>query len=162
MKLEEITGLNDEQIEMIKKVIQSETDRVRTEYSKQIKDLEQYKPKEKTQAEIDLEARLKALEDREKEIATKERQAQIQAKLQEKGFDSELANYVRFDDENFDTQLDGFAEIMNKTLLNGSYKPSTHKSNKDVITKEQFASMGYMERSKLQETNPTLYAKLSE
>ena len=51
---------------------------------------------------------------------------------------------------------------MNKTLLDGSYKPSTHKSNKDVITKEQFAQMGYFERTKLQETNPTLFTKLSE
>ena len=60
MKLEELQGFNDEQLEMVKKLIQSETDRVRTEYSKQIKELEQYKPKEKSQAEIDLENRLKA------------------------------------------------------------------------------------------------------
>lgn len=161
MKLEDLTGFNDEQLEMVKKVIQSETDRVRTEYSKQIKDLEQYKPKEKSQAEIDLENRLKALEDREKEIANKERQSQLQAKLQEKGLDSQLYKFLNVGDD-ADTFINEFAEIMNKTVLDGSYKPNVHKSTKDIITKEQFAGMGYMERSKLQETNPTLYAKLSE
>lgn len=161
MKIEELIGFNDEQLEMVKKLIQSETDRVRTEYSKQIKELEQYKPKEKSQAEIDLENRLKVLEDREKEIANKERQSQLQAKLQEKGLDSQLYRFLNIGDD-ADTFINEFAEIMNKTVLNGSYKPNAHKPIKDIITKEQFADMGYMERSRLQENNPTLYAKLSE
>lgn len=161
MKLEEL-GLNEEQLANVTKLLQSETDRVRTEYSKKIKELEQYKPVEKTPQEIALEERLKALEDKEKAIAKREKESQLQAKLSEKGLSAEIAKYVRFDDENLDTQLEEFAEVMNKTLLDGSYKPSNHKSNKDVITKEQFGSMGYMERAKLQETNPTLYSKLSE
>lgn len=161
MKLEELKGFDEEQMELIKKVIQGETDRVRTEYSQKIKDLEQYKPVEKTPQEIALEERLKALEDKEKAIAEQERQAQLQAKLQEKGLDTQLYKYLNVGGD-ADTFINEFAEVMNKTLLDGSYKPSTHKSNKDVITKEQFSSMGYMERAKLQETNPTLYAKLSE
>ena len=161
MKLEELQGFSEEQMEQIKKVVQGETDRVRTEYSQKIKDLEQYKPVEKTPQEIALEERLKALEDKEKAIAEQERQAQLQAKLHEKGLDTQLYKYLNVG-EDADTFINEFAEVMNKTLLSGSYKPSTHKSNKDVITKEQFSSMGYMERAKLQETNPTLYAKLSE
>ncbi|MDA3731433.1 hypothetical protein PBV87_08080 [Niameybacter massiliensis] len=162
MKLENLQGFNEEQLEMVKKLLQSETDRIRTEYSTKIKDLEQYKPKEKSQAEIDLENRLKVLEDKEREIANKERQSRLHAKLGEKGLSAELSKYLRFDDENFDTQVEEFASVMNKTLLDSSYKPSNHKSNKDAITKEQFSGMGYMERAKLQETNPTLYTKLSE
>lgn len=161
MKLEELQGFSEEQMEQIKKVVQGETDRVRTEYSQKIKDLEQYKPIEKTPQEIALEERLKALEDKEKAIAEQERQAQLQSKLQEKGLDTQLYKYLNVG-EDTDTFINEFAEVMNKTLLSGSYKPSTHKSNKDVITKEQFSTMGYMERAKLQETNPTLYAKLSE
>lgn len=162
MKLEDLKGFSEEQMEQIKKVVQGETDRVRTDYTTKIKELEQYKPVDKTPQEIALEERLKALEDKEKEIANKERQSQLQSKLQEKGLDSKLVKWVRFDDENFDTQLDEFANVMNNMLLDGSYKPSTHVSNKDIITKEQFAEMGYSERSNLMENNPTLYAKLSE
>ena len=44
MKLEELQGFNEEQLEQIKKVIQSETDRVRGDYTTKIKDLEKYKP----------------------------------------------------------------------------------------------------------------------
>lgn len=160
MKLEEL-GLNEEQLSNITKLLQSETDRVRTEYVKQIKDLEKFKPIDKTPQEIALEERLKALEDREKAIKQQERQSQLQAKLSEKGLDSQLYKYLNVGDD-ADTFIEEFATVMNKTLLDGSYKPSTHKSNKDVITKEQFASMGYFERSKLQETNPTLFSKLSE
>lgn len=161
MKLEELQGFNEEQLEQIKKVIQGSEDRVRGEYTTKIKDLEQYKPVEKTPQEIALEERLKALEDREKAIQQQERQAQLQAKLQEKGLDGQLYKYLNVGDD-ADTFINEFAEVMNKTLLDGSYKPSTHKANKDVITKEQFANMGYFERTKLQETNPTLFSKLSE
>lgn len=161
MKLEELQGFNEEQMEQIKKVIQGETDRVRTDYVTKIKDLEKFKPIDKTPQEIALEERLKTLEDREKAIQQQERQSQLQAKLQEKGLDSQLYKYLNVGDD-ADTFIEEFATVMNKTLLDGSYKPSTHKSNKDVITKEQFSNMGYFERTKLQETNPQLFSKLSE
>lgn len=161
MKLEELQGFNEEQLEMIKKVIQGSEDRVRTEYTTKIKDLEKYKPVDKTPQEIALEERLKALEDREKAIQQQEHQAQLQAKLKEKGLDSQLYKYLNVGDD-ADTFIEEFSNVMNKTLLDGSYKPSTHKSNKDVITKEQFVNMGYFERTKLQETNPQLFSKLSE
>ena len=53
--LKEKYQLNDECIGEIEKVVQSETDKVRTKYSKELKDLEQYKPKEKTEQEIEFE-----------------------------------------------------------------------------------------------------------
>lgn len=162
MKLEELQGFTDEQLEMIKKVVQGECDSVRTSYTKQIKDLEQYKPKEKSQAEIDLDTRLQALEQKEKAIAQKERETTIQAKLKEKGLSAELSKFLRFDDNNFDTVLDDFNNVVSTTLLNNSYKPTEHKGNADVITKEQFSNMGYNERVALMQSNPTLYNKLSE
>ena len=53
--LEKYTDLSDEQKDDLNKVVQGETDAVRTDYSAKIKDLEQYKPKEKTDVEKQLE-----------------------------------------------------------------------------------------------------------
>lgn len=165
MRLEELQGFDESQMEQIKKVIQSETDSVRTQYSKRVKELEQevtqYKPKEKTPQEIELEQRIKVLEDREKAIQQQEKQVQLQGKLKEKGLDSQLYKFLNVGDD-ADNFLDEFAQVINKQLLDGSYKPHAHKDNKDVVTKEQFSQMGYMERVKLQETNPSLYNKLCE
>ena len=44
MELKEL-NLTEEQLEGVNKIIQSETDKVRTEYSKKIKDLESKLPK---------------------------------------------------------------------------------------------------------------------
>ncbi len=162
MKLEELQGFSEEQLEQIKKVIQSETDRVRTDYTQQLKDLEQYKPIEKSQAELDIEARLKAIEDREKAIATKEAEEQFTTKFKEKGLPLQLAKYFNKQGvEDVETYLDEVSGVFNELQLNSSFKPSEHKSNKDVITKDQFKSMGYSDRVKLMETNRPLYDKLS-
>ncbi|MHC1746937.1 MAG: hypothetical protein AB9856_00935 [Cellulosilyticaceae bacterium] len=156
MKLEELleNGFTNEQVEMVKKVVEGLQTRVT--------ELEKFKPVEKSQAEIDLDNRLKALEEKEQAIALKEKQATIQSKLTEKGLSADLSKYLHFEDDNFDTTLDEFEEVINKHILNNSFKPNEHKGNKEVITKEQFANMGYAERSTLMESNPTLYVKLSE
>ncbi|ADZ82910.1 hypothetical protein [Cellulosilyticum lentocellum] len=162
MKLEELQGFSEEQLEQIKKVIQSETDRVRTDYTQQLKDLEPYKPKEKSQAELDIEARLKAIEDREKAIATKEADEQFTTKFKEKGLPSQLAKYFKQGVEDVETYLDEVSNVFNELQLNTTFKPSAeHKSSKDVITKDQFKAMGYSDRVKLMETNRPLYDKLS-
>ena len=58
-ELQEELQLSDEVIEKLNgvanKAIQSESDKVRTEYSKKIKELDQYKPKEKSAEQIELE-----------------------------------------------------------------------------------------------------------
>ncbi|WP_406542432.1 hypothetical protein [Clostridium ljungdahlii] len=63
--------------EDLNKSIQSETDKVRTEYSKKLKDatdeLNKYKPVEKSDGEIEMEKRLKVLEDKEKKLLRKRR-----------------------------------------------------------------------------------------
>lgn len=162
MNLEEL-GLSAEQIEVVNKAIQSETDKVRTDYSAKLKgvneELAKYKPAEKSDAEKTLETKLKELEDKEKEIANKEKAITVKEKLTEKGLPVELAKFISVGDD-VDTAITEFGTTLSSMLLNGSYKPSSHKNN-DGISKDDFKKMGYLERSKLLETNPELYKKLS-
>lgn len=165
MKLEEIQGLTAEQLADIQKVIQSVEDKIRTEKTQRIKELEaellQYKPIEKTEAEKQLEARIAELEQRENTIKAQEREVQLQGKLKEKGFDIQLLKFLNVG-EDADNFLDEFATVINNQLLDTSYKPQAHKGESSVITKEQFKAMGYSERVKLQETNPNLYNMLTQ
>ena len=74
--------------------IQGEGDRVRTEYSKKVKELEanvkELTPIEKTEAEIDFENRLAALEAREKKAA-------LLDSLTANGISHEFADYFKSD-----------------------------------------------------------------
>lgn len=162
MELTEL-GLSAEQLEVVNKAIQSETDKVRTDYSGKLKgvneELAKYKPADKTDAEKTLETKLKELEDKEKLIADKEKAITVKEKLTEKGLPVELAKFISIG-EDVDTVLDEFGTTLSSMLLNGSYKPSNHKNN-DGISKDDFKKMGYVERAKLLETNPELYKKLS-
>lgn len=166
MKLEDL-GLNDEQLATVSKLIQAEGDRVRTEKTKEIKalqdELSELKPVEKSPEEIALDERIKALEDKENEIANKEKQSQIKAKFKSEGIDEQLVKFINLQGvEDIDTHIQEFAGMLNKVTLGNSYKPNEHKGNKDVVTVEQFANMGYRERVQLEKTNPTLYNKLAE
>ena len=156
-------GLTPEQLVEINKAIQSETDKVRTKYSGELKiandELAKYKPADKTDAEKTLETKLKELEDKEKAIADKEKAITVKEKLTEKGLPVELAKFISVG-EDVDTAITEFGTTLSSMLLNGSYKPSNHKNN-DGMTKEDFKKMGYVERNKLFETNPELYKKLS-
>ena len=156
-------GLTPEQLAEINKAIQSETDKVRTKYSGELKiandELAKYKPADKTDAEKTLETKLKELEDKEKAIADKEKAITVKEKLTEKGLPVELAKFISVG-EDVDTAITEFGTTLSSMLLNGSYKPSNHKNN-DGISKDDFKKMGYVERNKLFETNPELYKKLS-
>lgn len=162
MRLKDVQGLDEQTMQVLQQVVQAECDALRGEYGAKIKDLEQYKPKEKSQAELDIEARLKVIEDREKAIAMKEAEEQFATKFKEKGLPSQLAKYFKQGDEDVETYLDEVSSVFNELQLNSSFKPSEHKSNKDIITKDQFKEMGYSERVKLMETNRHLYDKLSQ
>ncbi|WP_243187045.1 capsid assembly scaffolding protein Gp46 family protein [Clostridium muellerianum] len=152
------------QEEWLKK-LQSETDKVRTEYSKQIKELknqiEELTPKTKSPEEVEMEKRIKALEDKEKEVQAKEKLLNVTNKLQEQGLPSQLAKYLS-GVEDVETEINSLKEIFNNGKLDNSYKPNNHKITKDVITKEQFTKMSYMERMNLFQSNEELYNKLSK
>ena len=80
MELNEL-NLSDEQLTLVQKMIQSETDKVRTEYSKQLKtvneELSKYKPEPKSESELALEEKIKELENKENELNAIERRYNI-------------------------------------------------------------------------------------
>ena len=163
MNIEEL-NLSDETKAQVEKLIQSETDRVRTEYSQKLKtvneELSQYKPKEKSDAEKALEDRISALEAKEKELANKEKAMTIANKLKDKELPEGLAQYLSVGDD-VDKAIDEVGALFGNYFLSGSNKPGNHNTNKG-ITKKDFQKMGYMERTKLFQENPTLYEALNK
>ena len=157
-------NLTDEQLANVQKYVQSHEDRIRTDYSKRLKDandeLAKYKPVEKSDAEKALEDRISALEAKEKELANKEKAITIANKLKEKELPEELAKYLSVGDD-MDKTIDEVGALFGNYFLNGSNKPSNHNTNKG-ITKKDFQKMGYMERTKLFQENPTLYEALNK
>lgn len=161
MELQEL-NLSTEQMEVVNKAIQSESDRVRTEYSKKIKDLEGKLPKELSADEKAFQERLKALEDKEKALQEKELTTNLQTKLKDKGLNEQLANYLKVEGiEDLETYIEDIAKVVNMQLDDG-YKPKAHDKQGSKITKEQFNSMSYVERMNLYNTNKTLYDALSK
>lgn len=156
MDLKEL-NLTEEQMANVEKYLQSETDKVRTKY---VQELAKYKPVEKTEAEIKLDERVRALEEREKELAAKERSVTIANKLKEKGLPEELSNFIKVG-ENIDEDIEKVGNALGNYFLNTNFKPESHANNKG-ITKEQFRKMSYMQRCKLYEENPELYKILSK
>ena len=163
MELTEM-NLTDEQLANVQKYVQSHEDRIRTDYSKRLKDandeLAKYKPVEKSDAEKALEDRITALEAKEKELANKEKAMTIANKLKEKELPEGLAQYLSVGDD-VDKTIDEVGALFGNYFLNGSNKPSNHNTNKG-ITKKDFQKMSYMERTKLFQENPTLYEALNK
>ena len=157
-------NLTDEQLANVQKYVQSHEDRIRTDYSKKLKDandeLAKYKPVEKSDAEKALEDRISALEAKEKELANKEKAMTIANKLKEKELPEGLAQYLSVGDD-VDKTIDEVGALFGNYFLNGSNKPSNHNTNKG-ITKKDFQKMSYMERTKLFQENPTLYEALNK
>lgn len=161
MELQEL-NLSTEQMEVVNKAIQSESDKVRTEYSKKIKDLEGKLPKELSADEKALQERIKALEEKERALQEKELTSNLQAKLKDKGLSEQLANYLKVQGvEDLETYIEDVAKVIN-TQVDDGYKPKGHDKQNGKITKEQFSSMSYVERMNLYNTNKTLYDVLSK
>lgn len=163
MNIEEL-NLSDETKALVQKLLQSETDKIRTEYSQKLKtvneELNQYKPKEKSETEKALEERIAKLEAREKEINAKEQSMTLASKLKEKNLPTDLAKYLNVGDD-MDKTIDEVGVLFGNYFLSGSNKPSNHNTNKG-ITKKDFQKMSYMERTKLFQENPTLYETLNK
>jgi hypothetical protein len=131
----------------VNKMVQSETDKVRTEYSQKINELKKKLPEEKNEKEIELEQRVKELEHKEKMLNLKEN-------LSSKGFNSELADFLKVDSD-----IEKLSELL-KSTNNKDYVPTNKKKTDSKISKEDFKDMPYMERAKLFEQNPELYKQL--
>ena len=163
MELKDL-NLSDEQMALVSKYVQSETDKVRTDYSKKLKDandeITRLKPVEKSETEKALEERIATLEAKEREIANREKAMTIANKLKEKEIPVELAKYLNVG-EDIDATIEELGTVFGNYFLGGSNKPSNHNTNKG-ITKEDFKKMSYSERAKLYSENPTLYQALNK
>ena len=134
------------------KAIQSAEDTVRTDYVKKLKALEDKLPPQKTDKELELETK-------EKELLAKEREYKIKDMLEQNKLPTGLSKFISAED--VDTAGTEISTILNEYLLNNSHKPTKHNNGGDTVTKEQFKSMNYSERAKLEQTNPELYKKLA-
>lgn len=157
--------------EEVNKKLQSETDKVRTEYSKKIKEMEnkikELTPTEKSPEQLELEERIKKLENKEKEVQAKELELKVSETLESNGLTSQLAKYLNMQGvEDIESYVKEVSEVIgqhiNNSKLNGSFKPNKHNSNKTTITKEQFQNMSYTERINLYQNNKELYDLLSK
>ncbi|WP_052113122.1 hypothetical protein [Clostridium novyi] len=164
-QVEETKTFTEEEVNKLK---QSAEDKVRTEYSKRIKalesELEEFRPKTPTNEEKALQDKIKALEDKEKELEFKERNIKLQDTLKNNGLDGQLAKYLNLQGvEDIESYVGEVSEVL-KTQINKSntYKPNTHKSKDNSITKSQFSKMSYADRLNLFKTNEALYKQLSK
>ncbi len=141
--------------EDLNKRIQSAEDKLRTKYSKQIKELEKQiadsKPVEKSEQEKDYEERLAKLEEREKAIA-------LNDALSAKGIDKGLAQFLRsdVDVDALSSFIDTLVTTRNKQ---NSYVPTGHKSG-ETMTKDEFRRLGMDAKERLFAENPELYRSL--
>lgn len=158
-----IEGLTQEQIDAVTRLVQSETDKVRTDYSKKLKDvqteLDQYKPAEKSDEEKALEQRIANLEAKEQELTSKERAMTIAGKLKAKGLPGELAQYLKIG-EDIDESIDEVGDALGNYFLGHVSNPSGNHTTNKGITKADFAKMSYVERAKLFSENNELYKAL--
>lgn len=126
-------------------LLQSETDKVRTDYSRRLKAVEQerdaLKPAEKPPAELDLEKRTAELSRRERAFACREA-----------GIDPAFADLLRDD-----ADLSKLPELLK---VDTGYKPGGHKTNGSGMTKEAFAALPYSKQAQLFQENPDLYKTL--
>lgn len=145
------------------KAIQSAEDKVRGKLSKEIKDLkEQIKeltPIEKTPAELDLEKRIKALEDAEKNLAEQKKRLDFQDNLASKGLDKSLADYMK-EDADIDGIVNIIDEIVKSRMKSNGYVPSEHSSD-EKVSPEEFKNMSYSQKVALMESSPDLFKRLS-
>lgn len=153
-------GLFDE--DTVNKKVQSETDKIRTEYSKTVKSLQdelaKLKPVEKSDAEKQLEIKLKELSDKETSILAKEKSLLIQSALSANGLPGELSKYLNGED--VEAMTKDVVDIFNNHIVANGFKPSGHKNTEH--TGKNFKDMTYSERESLYTTNPTLYDQLSQ
>lgn len=144
------------------KAIQSAEDKVIEKMSKEIRDLQakikELSPVEKTQAEIDVENRLAALEASEKAVAERERKIAIQEKLSDSGLNKALADYIK-DDADIDKLSALVDGIVKSRMKANGYVPSDHSSD-DKVTPEEFKKWSYSKKEKFAQEHPESYKRL--
>lgn len=145
------------------KAIQSAEDKLRGKYSKEIKELkdkiQELTPVQKSQAEIDLENRIAALEESERNIAAQKRRLDVQENLSNKGVDKALVDYLK-DDADVDALVNIIDGIVKSRMKSNGYVPTEHSSD-EKVTPEEFKKMTYSQKLELSERSPELFMRLS-
>lgn len=148
--------------EDVDKKVQSECDKLRTSYSKQIKDLqEQIKklsPVEKSESEIAIENRLAELEKAQAEVNAQKAFLSLQDTLQSKGIDKTLATFLKADVD-VDAFVTAFNNAMKEVTKDKGYVPDSHNAG-DKITAEDWGKMKYSEKVEIMNKSPELYKRL--
>lgn len=146
---EQLTLTRDE----FEKAIQSETDKVRTKYVQQVKELEG-KLLELTPTELTPEqARIAELE---AELSAKE----TQAALTSKGVSADLIPFLK-DGVDADELVNVLERLVNSHMAANGYVPQGHAAN-EGLNAEQFKALNYQDRASLYERNPNAYKMLSK
>lgn len=164
-------------MEQVQKMIQSEADKVRTEYVKKLKAEEEAKKA--------LERKLMTKEERDaadaeaKEVKFREMEAELnKTRMEIKTVDLLKANELPLDFKDFligtseevtVNKVNAFKKIWQeqiKAAVEGKFKENgrtvTQNNLSSTITKESFLKMSYAERNKLFHENPELYKQLSK
>ena len=142
-------NLSEEAVSELDKAIQSESDKVRTEYSQKLKvaneELEKLKPHEPTEQEVELQKAKSELN-----------QMKLEKSLISAGIDSSFAQYLKSDIDT-DALSESFKGLV--TTKQPDFKPNNRGGV--GVSKEDFKKMNYDEKAKLYQENPTLYTELS-
>lgn len=148
--------------EDVDKKVQSECDKLRTTYSKQIKDLEkkieELTPVELSDTEKELNRRIEELEKSQKEVESQKAFLSLQDTLQSKGVDKSLATYLKADID-VDEFVTAFNNAMKEVTKTTGYVPDSHNAG-DKITAEEWGKMKYSEKEKISRENPELFKRL--
>lgn len=146
----------------VNRKIQSAEDKLRTSYSKQIKDLqEQIKklsPVEKSESEIAIENRLAELEKAQEEVNAQKAFLSLQDTLQSKGIQKSLATFLKADVD-VDAFVTAFNASMKEVTKDAGYVPDSHNAG-DKITAEEWGKMKYSEKVEIMNKSPELYKRL--
>lgn len=171
-------------IDMVQKMIQSETDKVRTEYVKKLKQKEQEieDVKKSSMSETErldyenktlqeqLDERERTLKEREQAFARTELELKSLELLEQHSLPHEAKQFLVGTDEvvtksnilAFKVMFDSAIENAIKERIKGTTKEHRESFSSSAVTKDNFEKMKYSERIKLLNSNPELYKELSK
>lgn len=136
------------------KAIQSAEDKLRTKYSKEIKELEEkvtaLTPKEKSETELALEKRLA-------EIEAKEKRLNLIDTLTSKNLDKGMVDFLK-DDADIESFEKLITNTVNQRIAASGYKPTNHQ-NGETLSVEKWKQMSYSEKTQFYNANPELAKK---
>ena len=162
-------------MEEVQKMIQSETDKVRTEYSQRLKEIEKEKEElekekmsEEEKKQYELEKMQKEIEEREQQAKQKELNLQAVDMLREKELPLEFREFVvGGDEESTKENIDKLQSVFQKQVeeaVKARFKENgreIEKGSKGEVSKDQFDDMTLEQKQELYIRNPEEYRRLA-